>query len=220
MRRAWFITATDTDAGKTWIAAHLARHARAAGGVALKPVACGADANGRYADLDALLAAQSLDDPDAINLARFPAWAAPAQAAREAGAPLEAARIVAWCRRRIADAPLSLIEGVGGVMAPVAEGADGRSWLVRDWIAALPDCRVCLVVACRLGAINHALLSIEALGAVGRAPSLVICNAPRPADDAWLAPVAEAIRPWLPAGARLRTLAHGQAPEASWLEAA
>ncbi|MDX8402748.1 MAG: dethiobiotin synthase [Mariprofundaceae bacterium] len=213
----WFITATDTDAGKTWITAHLARALRAAGGMALKPVACGADADGHYADLDALLAAQGLEDAQRINFARFPAWAAPAQAARAAGARLDVVGLLAWCRARMRQADPLLIEGVGGLMVPVAAGEDGPDWLVRDWIAALPECRVCLVVACRLGAINHALLTIEALCAMGRAPALVICNAPRPADEAWLSPVAEAVRPWLPAGAALRRLEHGQAPKAGWL---
>ncbi len=215
MADAWFITATDTDAGKTWIAARWARTLRQRGGLALKPVACGADAHGAYADVQALMAAQGLDDPDRINFARFPAWASPAQAAREAGARLDAGALTAWCRQRLRALPCALIEGAGGVMSPVAH-ASPRDWLVRDWIAALPECRVCLVVACRLGAINHALLSIEALAAAGCAPELVICNAPTPACDAWLAPVAEAIRPWLPDGAALRRLRHGEAPDEAW----
>ncbi len=218
MPEAWFITATDTDAGKTWIAAGWARALRRRGGLALKPVACGADADGAYADLRALMAAQELDDPDRINFARFPAWVSPAQAAREAGARLEGEALAAWCRRRMLALPCALIEGAGGVMSPVAHG-EARDWLVRDWIAALPECRVCLVVACRLGAINHALLSIEALAAIGRAPELVICNAPTPDGDGWLAPVAGAIRPWLPAGAALHLLRHGEAPAEDWLRA-
>jgi len=200
-----FITATDTDAGKTWVTTGAVRSLLAAGkhALAVKPVACGLDAAGRNEDIQVLLDAQGLQDADAINLYRF-AWpATPAQAAAAEAAAIEPKHLLQWCRDQTAD--ICLIEGVGGLMVPLTD-----SWLVSDWIGAMPDCEVWLVVGCRLGAINHTLLTLSALKGMGREPGRIILNAACSRDEGWLEPVRQAITPFLPAACQLHTLRHGE----------
>ena len=82
-----FITATDTEAGKTWVTASAIRSLLKEGqsAKALKPIACGLDAAGQNEDIDALLSAQSLSDADQVSLYRYALPAAPSQAAASEG---------------------------------------------------------------------------------------------------------------------------------------
>ncbi|PIP02793.1 MAG: dethiobiotin synthase [Zetaproteobacteria bacterium CG12_big_fil_rev_8_21_14_0_65_54_13] len=204
MTRRVFITATDTDAGKTWVTSGAVRAFLAAGvdARAVKPIACGLDAAGGNEDIAALLDAQGLQDTDAISLYRFALPAAPALAAAAEGRSIVPAELLRWCDGQSAD--LTLIEGVGGLMVPLSDG-----WLVSDWIAAMPGCEIWLVVGCRLGAMNHALLTLSVLRQMGREPARIIFNAATAADESWLEPVRQAVVPFLPAGCRLQLLHHG-----------
>ena len=204
MKRRIFITATDTDAGKTWVTAGAVR-SLAASGIdvrAVKPVACGLDADGRNEDIEVLLAAQNLHDANLISLYRLALPAAPLLAAAAEGVEINPQQLVSWCENRPADT--CLIEGVGGLMVPLSDG-----WLVSDWLAAMSDCEVWLVIGCRLGAINHALLTLDKLNSMGRSPARVILNAASAGDESWLEPVAQAITPFLGAGCLLHRLHHG-----------
>jgi len=89
---------------------------------------------------------------------RFATPLAPNMAARREGKRVEFEEIVRFCRdaARTADGPL-LIEGVGGVMAPLD---DDRT--VLDWIVAL-DVPALVVCGSYLGAISHALTALAAL---------------------------------------------------------
>ncbi|TSA00372.1 MAG: dethiobiotin synthase [Rhodocyclaceae bacterium] len=165
-----FITGTGTDIGKTWLACALLRHWRAAGlaPAAFKPVLSGFDAlHPGLSDAGALLLAlgrePSAADLDAIAPWRFAAPLSPDMAATREGRRIDFAALVDFSRRIIAapDRPL-LIEGVGGVMAPLDE-----RHTVRDWIAAsgLP----CVLVAgSYLGSLSHTLTALEALQKVMR----------------------------------------------------
>jgi len=201
-----FITATDTDAGKTWVAAAAIRSLQEQGirARALKPVACGLDAAGRNGDIEALLSAQGLTDADQINLYRYVQPAAPSQAARAEGQEVDTERLLQWCRAQALAAPTCLIEGVGGLMTPITD-----NWLVSDWIAAMPDCEVWLVVGCRLGAINQMLLTLEKLKQMQRRPARIFFNAISVEDHAWVAPTRQAVAPFLHSDCMVSSLNFG-----------
>lgn len=173
MARSIFITATDTGAGKTYVTGQLVRLLLAHGirAKAIKPVASGLDAAGRNDDIEALLAAQGLSDADAINLYRFPIPASPHIAAEAADSWIDPTRLVDWCREQATDCDICLIEGIGGLMVPLTD-----NFLVCDWITAMRAAEVWLVAAARLGAINHTLLALSKLEAMGRPASRVILN--------------------------------------------
>ena len=164
MSQAYFLTGTDTEIGKTFTACALLHAARAAGLAAagLKPVAAGVDANGRNEDVDQLVAASSVALPPAVvNPYCFRAAVAPHIAAAEEGRAIDFAVIadaVATARRQ---ADFVVVEGVGGFRVPLGVDRDSADLAVA---LGLP---VILVVGLRLGCINHALLTAEAIAARG-----------------------------------------------------
>lgn len=173
-----FITGTGTDIGKTWLACALLRHWRGEGRqpAAFKPVLSGFDAaRPQASDAGALLAALGRDasaaELDAIAPWRFAAPLAPDMAAAREGRRVDFAELVAFTRRcASADLSIGLVEGVGGVMAPLDE-----RHTVRDWIAAsgLP----CVLVAgSYLGSLSHALTALEALARVGAGVTAIAVN--------------------------------------------
>src|SRR5690606_36038874 len=165
MAKAFFITGTDTEIGKTTIAAGLLHAARLAGlsTAAAKPVASGCvrTAQGlRNEDALALLGQCSLAlDYAEVNPFAFAPAIAPHLAAREAGVELSVARLQPAVQRVLAHgADFTVVEGAGGWRVPLA----GRETLADLAVAlGLP---VILVVGVRLGCISHALLSAEAIG--------------------------------------------------------
>ena len=164
MRPAYFLTGTDTEIGKTFTACALLHAARAAGFAAagLKPVAAGVDANGRNEDVDSLVAASTIAlPPEVVNPYCFRAAVAPHIAAAEEGRAIEftvIAEAIAAARRQ---ADFVVVEGVGGFRVPLGVDRDSADLAVA---LGLP---VILVVGLRLGCINHALLSAEAIAARG-----------------------------------------------------
>ncbi|MDP2795098.1 MAG: dethiobiotin synthase [Sulfurisoma sp.] len=178
MKRAYFITATGTDLGKTWVAAGVAQACRARGMAvrALKPVMSGYDESSPAAS-DAGVLLQKVGAGDtAMNVAaiapwRFAAQLSPDRAAALEGRGIDFAALLGWCREQIAaNAGLLLIEGIGGVMVPL----DARH-TVRDWIAAL-DIPVLLVAGSYLGALSHTLTALAALREAGVVPAAIVLN--------------------------------------------
>lgn len=168
MTAAYFITGTDTDVGKTTIAAGLLRAARLAGcsTAAGKPVASGSSLSPeglRNADALALLAECSLDlRYEDVNPVTFEPAIAPHLAALEVGVDLSVETLLAPMLSLLdKNADFTLIEGAGGWRVPLA----GQSNL-SDLAVAL-GLPVILVVGVRLGCINHALLSAEAIARDG-----------------------------------------------------
>jgi len=204
-----FITATDTDAGKTWISTALIRSllTQGAKAKALKPIACGCDANGQNDDIDLLLKAQHLSQTSAINRYCFNLPAAPSQAARAAKQIIDSAALVQWCQQQSADVEYCLIEGIGGLMTPLTD-----AWLVCDWIDAMPEYDVWLVLNCKLGAINHTLLTLEKLKQMQRSPKRVFFNATNPAQNERIPSTSQAIRPFLPTDCMIDYLPFGDHP--------
>lgn len=168
MPRAYFVTGTDTEIGKTTIAAGLLHAARLRGlsTAAAKPVASGCvmtEQGLRNDDALALLGECSLPlRYEEVNPLAFAPAIAPHLAAREAGVPLDVATLqaaVAAVLERGAD--FTLVEGAGGWRVPLA----GQQRL-SDLPLAL-EMPVILVVGVRLGCINHAVLSAEAIARDG-----------------------------------------------------
>lgn len=164
MPHAYFVTGTDTEIGKTTIAAGLLHAARRAGlsTAAAKPVAsgCVATAEGlRNDDALALLGQCSLPlRYEEVNPLAFAPAIAPHLAAREAGVRLDVASLQQAVGAILArGADFTLVEGAGGWRVPLS----GQETL-SDLPVAL-NLPVILVVGVRLGCINHAVLSAEAI---------------------------------------------------------
>ena len=159
MSRAFFLTGTDTGVGKTLIASALL-HAAAAQGLralGMKPVAAG-DAG----DVDALIAAGNVAAPrDCVNpyLLREPL--SPHIAARRDGVAIDLEHIARCFEELRGRADFLVVEGAGGFRVPLSEAHDGGNLAVR---LGLP---LILVVGLRLGCLNHALLTAEAIRARG-----------------------------------------------------
>ena len=168
MSRAFFITGTDTEIGKTTVAAGLLVAARRRGWstAAGKPVASGCHVeDGELRNPDALALWAQCSEPlsyAAVNPFAFEPAIAPHLAARDQGVALDVASLASPMQMLLARrADFTVIEGAGGWRVPLAAGqtlADLAQYL------ALP---VILVVGVRLGCINHALLTAEAIQADG-----------------------------------------------------
>jgi len=161
-----FVTGTDTEVGKTVLASAVAATLAAAGRRVrvFKPAVTGLDeADGDRAPDHELLriAAGSPQAEDSVSPYRFGPAVSPHLAAAEAGIQIEPLRLVAGCRRAAEGGDVLVVEGVGGLMVPLA-----RDYLVRDLAAAVG---FPLLVAARpgLGTISHTLMTIECARAAG-----------------------------------------------------
>ena len=197
-----FVAGAGTDVGKTYVAACLVRRLRAAGRpvVAVKPVASGAPAwrDPAFAGTDTglLLAALGLpltrETVEACSPWRYAAPLAPDMAAALEGRTLTLGELVAFHAQVLARAPAGaavVVEGVGGLMSPVASDALGLHWL-----KAL-GCPALLVCDSRLGAISHALTARETLRAHGVACAGIVASE-SPGSPVDVALTASAIAQW------------------------
>lgn len=170
---AHFVTATGTDVGKTFVTCAVIAALRGKGRPvdALKPVLSGYEgAEGSDAALLVAALGRPMSDLDRISPWRFRAALAPPSAARAEGTTLDPAALAKLCRERMAQAELLLIEGAGGVMSPIAEGATNLD-LITD--LGLP---VLLVAGSYLGAVSHTLTAIEALRGRGVSITAVVVS--------------------------------------------
>jgi len=162
--RGWFITGTDTEIGKTFVACALLHALRRTGvtAVAMKPVAAGFDGHGHNEDVERLLAASSMQPARTlVNPYGFRAAIAPHIAAAEEGRRIELPQIAAALSTLLTMADIVLVEGVGGFCVPLGDTRDTAD------LASLLALPVILVVGMRLGCISHALLTAEAIAARG-----------------------------------------------------
>lgn len=161
---AWFITGTDTGVGKTLVTCALL-HGFAAQGrrcIGMKPVAAGVDASGRNEDVIALMAASNVQaDAALMNPFVFHSPIAPHIAASEEGRDIRFSPIHAALGELKKQADVVLVEGVGGFRVPLGPEGDSAD------LAHTLGLPVILVVGLRLGCINHALLTVEAIAARG-----------------------------------------------------
>lgn len=171
---AYFITGTDTGIGKTRTSCALIHALRQAGHgrvVGMKPVAAGCDwiegQGGQPGywlneDVAALRAASSMqvsggfDNPYAL-----PDPLSPHIAARRAGTVIDLAHIEASFHALRQHADAVVVEGAGGFIVPLCEEAG--EWATSADLAQRLALPVIMVVGLRLGCINHALLTQEAI---------------------------------------------------------
>jgi len=168
MRKRFFIAGTDTDAGKTLVSAGLLTAANRQGlrTIGLKPVAAGCErTDAGLRNADALLLQQTASvrlSYEQVNPIALEAAIAPHIAAEQEGRSLSADRLAAYCRGAMMQpADLVLVEGAGGWRVPLSP---------RESLARLPQLLgldVILVVGMRLGCINHAILTAEAIARDG-----------------------------------------------------
>jgi dethiobiotin synthetase len=164
MNHAYFLTGTDTEIGKTFITCALLHRARQLGfqAAGIKPVAAGTNAEGKNEDVEAIRAAGNVVLPPAvINPYCFKAAIAPHLAAAEAGIAIDFAHIIAACATARQQSDLLIVEGAGGFRVPLGVDLDSADLAVA---LSLP---LILVVGLRLGCINHALLTAEAIAVRG-----------------------------------------------------
>ena len=209
---ALFVAGTDTGIGKTHAACALLHALRATGlrVTGMKPVASGCEATPqglRNEDALALRAASSAplppyaqSNPVALRDALSPHLAAAHEGVTITLPPLRAAFDALWAAH---DAVV--VEGVGGWRVPLAPGLFASA-IPRQW-----DLPVIFVVGLRLGCLNHALLSAEAIRADGCRLAGWIANRIDPAMEAADENLAT-LRELLPAPC-LGVLPHGVPPE-------
>lgn len=214
MTRGYFVAGTDTGIGKTHASCALIHALRAQGlrTTGMKPVASGClpslaglvseDAQALRAASSTPLPAYALSNPVALREPLSPHLAAKHDGVVIRLPPLRAA-FDALCRAHDA----VVVEGVGGWRVPLAPGLYA-SGLPRAW--KLP---VIFVVGLKLGCLNHALLSAEAIRADGCALAGWIANRIDPAMDAVDENLAT-LRARLPAPC-LGVLPHGVTPAAA-----
>jgi dethiobiotin synthetase len=164
--RGLFVTGTDTEAGKSVLAAAIcaALAARGERVAAFKPALTGTDdPAGDWPRDDELLAAAAASgqSPEDVAPCRFGPPVSPHLAAELAGGPLEPRDLHQAAEAAAAGADWLICEGVGGVLVPLTPG-----YLVRDFAV---DLTLPVVVAARpgLGTINHSLLTVESARAGG-----------------------------------------------------
>jgi dethiobiotin synthetase len=159
--RGLFVTGTDTEVGKTVLAAAMcaALAERGERVAAFKPVVTGLDDDpGEWGHDHELLAsvANAGQSPEDVAPYRFDPPLSPHFAAEQAGVGIDTERLVSAAREAAADADVLVVEGVGGLMVPLTP-----DYLVRNLAVEL---ELPVVIAARtgLGTINHSLLTIEA----------------------------------------------------------
>lgn len=175
---AFFVTATGTDIGKTYVASGLIRHWRAAGRPveALKPVATGFDpATAEASDVGAMLTALGRPvtpgEIERISPWRFAAPLSPDMAAQRESRPIHFDALVTFSQAAIAsNKGMLLIEGIGGIMVPL----DDRH-TVLDWMIAL-NIPLVLVTGSYLGSLSHTLTALDGLMRRGLAVKALVVN--------------------------------------------
>jgi len=148
-----FLTGTDTGVGKTYVSALLVRALRRAGldTAPMKPFCCGdrEDALALHAACDGVVPL------DVINPIWYATPASPYTAAKVENRPADLALVRRNFQQLRAQHRSLIVEGVGGWMVPIA-----KDYFVAD-LAAEFGLPVAVVVRNRLGALNHALLTVR-----------------------------------------------------------
>lgn len=167
MIKRWFVTGTDTEAGKTVASCALLQAAVKAGyrAVGYKPVATGCE-----------LTRQGLRNSDALLLQKYSALTltyaqvnplafreptSPHIVSEQEGRPIELCRLTEGLAQISNEADWVLTEGAGGWFTPLSSQHTFADWVTEQQLAVI------LVVGMRLGCINHALLTAQAITQAG-----------------------------------------------------
>lgn len=154
-----FITGTDTDAGKTYVAVALLQGLKALGyrTVAQKPIAAGVNASGFNTDaLQLQLHASEFLSYEQVNPICLTDAVAPHLAAAKAGIAIDTHQLSKELYKlQTLDADIALVEGAGGWLLPLDEQRTMADWVTEQQLPVL------LVVGMKLGCLNHALLTVR-----------------------------------------------------------
>jgi dethiobiotin synthetase len=172
MQQSYFVVGTDTNAGKTYVASALLRHFVSSGKVAvgMKPVASGCELSehglwqGQLVNDDVIALYEAGNVPAALELINpyhFVPAIAPHIAAEKAEVEIDVDLILRSYHTLAEMAEVVVVEGAGGFFVPV-----NAQQTLAD-LAVKLQLPIILVVGMRLGCINHALLSVEAIKARG-----------------------------------------------------
>lgn len=167
MTERYFVTGTDTEVGKTFASCALLQAANAAGfrTAGYKPVASGSEwtAEG-LRNSDALALQHNASVPLAyaqVNPYTFAEPTSPHIVSAALNQPIEADRLSAGLRELEEHADWVLVEGAGGWFTPLSETLSFADWVTREQLPVI------LVVGVKLGCINHALLTAQAVRQAG-----------------------------------------------------
>ncbi len=159
--KSYFITATDTEIGKTVITAGLALAMKNNGinvGV-MKPFACGLEQKRGFRSEDAELLAKAakVNDPeDLINPYFFPIPVSPYAASNKLGTSIDVSLILERFEKLQAIHNVMLVEGIGGILTPILKG-----YCIADLIKDM-NLDTIIVASSKIGTINHTLLTCDA----------------------------------------------------------
>ena len=153
-----FVTATDTDVGKTYVCAGLAYALKKLNidvGI-MKPFACGVREKIGFSsnDLTILTNAAMVDDDETImNPFFFPVPASPYTAAKNLGVKIDIAHVMECFRKLDKIHDIILVEGIGGIMTPIL-----KDYAIIDLIKDL-DANTIIVTSSKIGTVNHTVLT-------------------------------------------------------------
>ena len=164
MARRIFVTGTDTDVGKTYIATKLLRQFSEAGfsTLGIKPIASGCDLiNGELINADTLslsAAASIKTNYNIINPIAFAPPIAPHIAANLINYKLDVAILAEKLRPALdIHADITIIEGSGGWLLPLNKNETLADYVIQQGF------EIILVVGMRLGCLNHAALTEQSI---------------------------------------------------------
>ena len=163
MARGYFVNGTDTGIGKTTVSCALL-HAFAVQGhkvIGMKPIAAGVE-NGKWLDVEQLLAASNVNlTRQQINPYAFEPPISPHLAAQQAGREIDLTVIQQAYQTLSTQVDRVVVEGAGGFLVPLNQQQTGAD------LAQALNLPVILVVGMRLGCLNHALLTAQAIRIAG-----------------------------------------------------
>lgn len=164
---SFFITGTDTGVGKTYVTCLILQALRQAGvnAVGYKPVACG-----DREDAHQLAAASGGADPDEVNPVYLNTAVAPYVACMLENRSIDPADLVSGFHQLASKYQTVITEGAGGWEVPIAP-----NYRISDLAAEL-NLPVILIAGNKLGALNHVLLTVDAIRAKGLTCAGIVLN--------------------------------------------
>jgi len=156
--KSLFITATDTDIGKTYVCAGIAHSLKKLGidvGI-MKPFACGVKQKTGFSskDLSILSNAINISDPEEfVNPYFFPIPASPYTAAKNLGVKIDIMHVMKCFRKLNKIHDIILVEGIGGIMTPIL-----KDYAIIDLIKDL-NTNTIIVTSSKIGTINHTIMT-------------------------------------------------------------
>ena len=155
-----FITATDTDIGKTYVCAGLAHSLKKLDidvGI-MKPFACGVKQKTGFSSNDLTIlskAAMVSDAEELLNPFFFPIPASPYTAAKNLGVKIDIDYLMKCFRKLDKIHDVMLVEGIGGIMTPIL-----KDYAIIDLIKDL-EANTIIVTSSKIGTINHTIMTCD-----------------------------------------------------------